>query len=56
MLKAGVRESAWQRLSLLHPADMGGILAGLPTTSRDSLLRLMHPDTVSWMLRQMNPS
>ncbi len=55
LLKAGDHESAWERLSILHPADMGAILAGLPRTSRDSILRIMHPDTVTWMLRQMNP-
>ena len=55
LLKAGDHHSAWDRLSRLHPADMGAILAGLPRTSRDSILRVMHPDTVTWMLRQMNP-
>ena len=55
LLKAGDHHSAWDRLSRLHPADMGAILAGLPRTGRDSILRVMHPDTVTWMLRQMNP-
>ena len=39
----------------LHPADMGSIVASLPRTSRDAMVRAMSPDTVAWMLRQMNP-
>ena len=39
----------------LHPADMGTILAGLPRSGRNTILRVMDPDAVASMLRQMNP-
>ena len=55
LIRAGNDRLAWERLSWLHPADMGTILAGLPKASRDSLVRVMDPETVTWMLRQMNP-
>lgn len=55
LIKAGDHESAWERLMSLHPADMGSIIASLPRNSRDSFIRLMDPDAVTWMLRQMNP-
>ncbi len=55
LIRAGDELSAWERLSWLHPADMGAIVAGLPKASRDSLVRVMDPETVAWMLRQMNP-
>ena len=34
---------------------MGSIVAGLPGASRDAMVRVMSPETVAWMLRQMNP-
>lgn len=34
---------------------MGLILAGLPRSGRDTVLRVMSPDTATWMVRQMNP-
>ena len=56
LIRAGRVEPAWDLLRRLHPADMASILAGLPGTSRDALLRVMSPETVVWMLRQMNPA
>lgn len=55
LIRAGDENTALNLIRHLHPADMGSILAGLPRTSRDTLLRVMSPDTVVWMLRQMNP-
>ncbi|MDE2899973.1 MAG: hypothetical protein OXN15_02970 [Chloroflexota bacterium] len=55
LIKAGYEHHALAMLRGLHPADMASILAGLPRTSRDTLLRVMSPDTVVWMLQQMNP-
>ena len=55
LIKAGEERSAWERLQAIHPADMGAVLVALPGNSRDALLRLMTPETVTWMLRQMNP-
>ena len=55
LIRAGEEQSAWERLRNLHPADMGSIVASLPRTSRDAMVRAMSPDTVAWMLRQMNP-
>ena len=55
LIKAGEESSAWELLRNLHPADMGSILAGLPRASRDAMVRVMSPETVAWMLRQMNP-
>ena len=55
LMKAGDQDSALARLTWLHPADIGAILIALPKASRDTLLTLMGPETVSWMLRQMNP-
>ena len=55
LLKAGRERSAWELIQHLHPADMGSIVASLPRTSRDVMLRVMSPETVAWMLRQMNP-
>ncbi len=55
LIQAGRAQSAWDLIQHLHPADIGSILAGLPGTSRNALLRLMSPETVVWMLRQMNP-
>ena len=55
MIRAGHGQSAWEMIRHLHPADMGSIVAGLPRASRDVMLRVMSPETVVWMLRQMNP-
>ena len=55
LLKAGRERYAWELIQHLHPADMGSIVASLPRTSRDVMLRVMSPETVAWMLRQMNP-
>lgn len=55
LIRAGDETSAWDRLRRLHPADMGAILAALPRSGRDSMLRVMDPEAVTWMLRQMNP-
>ena len=55
LLKAGRERAAWELIRHLHPADMGSIVASLPRASRDVMLRVMSPETVAWMLRQMNP-
>ena len=55
LIKSGEEQSAWERIQDLHPADIGSILAGLPHGSRQAMLRVMSPDTVAWMLQQMNP-
>ena len=55
LISLGQEERALQLVHSLHPADMGLIIAGLPRTSRDIILGIMSPDTVTWMLRQMNP-
>ena len=55
LIKAGEEHSAWELLQSLHPADIGIIVAGLPRASRDAILRVMSPETVVWILRQMNP-
>ena len=55
LLNAGHETRAWELMRNLHPADMGSIVAGLPRASRDAMLAVMAPETVAWMLRQMNP-
>ena len=55
LIRAGRERSAWELIRRLHPADMGSIVAGLPHANRDAMLRVMSPETVAWMLRQMNP-
>ena len=55
LIKAGNATSAWERIHRLHPADIGSIVAGLPSTSMHAIVRVMSPETVTWMLRQMNP-
>ena len=55
LINAGQELRAFERVRHLHPADMGAIVAGLPRASRDAMLGVMSPDTVAWMLRQMNP-
>ncbi len=55
LIKEGKEHSALELIRSLHPADMGSILVGLPRTSREAMIRVMTPDTVAWMLRQLNP-
>ena len=55
LIEAGDEHSAWERLRVLHPADMALILAGLPRASTAALLRVMSPESVVWLLGQMNP-
>ena len=55
LVRAGRERTAWELIRHLHPADMGNIVAGLPRTSREAMVRVMSPETVAWMLRQMNP-
>ena len=55
LIRAGREHSAWELIRYLHPADMGSIVASLPRASRDNMVRVMSPETVAWMLRQMNP-
>ncbi|MYB41805.1 MAG: magnesium transporter [Chloroflexi bacterium] len=55
LIEAGDEHSAWERLRILHPADMALILAGLPRASTAALLRVMSPESVVWLLGQMNP-
>ena len=55
LIRAGEEHSAWELIRYLHPADMGSIVAGLPRASRNAMVRVMSPETVTWMLRQMNP-
>ena len=55
LVRAGREGSAWELIRHLHPADMGSIVASLPRASRDVMVRVMSPETVAWMLRQMNP-
>ena len=40
---------------MLHPADIGSIVAGLPRASRDRLLGVMSPETVVWLFNHINP-
>ena len=53
LVKTGRESSAWELIRRLHPADMGSIVASLPRASRDAMVRVMSPETVAWMLRQM---
>ena len=55
LIDAGNEHSAWELIRHLHPADIGAIVAGLPRASRDTMVRVMSPETVAWILRQMNP-
>ena len=55
LISEGRANSAWELIRHLHPADMGSIVAGLPRASRGALVRVMSPQTVARMLRQMNP-
>ena len=55
LVRAGRENSAWELIRHLHPADMGSVIASLPYAGRETMLRVMSPETVAWMLRQMNP-
>ena len=55
LIRRGEIHSAWETVRHLHPADIGAIVAALPKGSRDALLVAMSPETLTWMLRQMNP-
>ena len=55
LVRAGNAQSAWQSIQHLHPADIGSILGGLPRTSRHAMVRVMTPQTVTGILRQMHP-
>ena len=55
LIALGREEQAIELMRSLHPADMGLIIAGLPRAGREAVLGIMSPDTVVWMLRQMNP-
>ena len=55
LIRAGDTHLAWDRIRQLHPADITSIVVGLPPASRDALVSLMSPQTVAWMLRQVNP-
>lgn len=55
LIKSGDLDSAWELLNRMHPADVGSILASLPGSSRDTLVRIMSPDTALWILEHMNP-
>ncbi len=55
LVREGRERSAWELIRHLHPADMGSIVASLPRASRETMVRVMSPETVAWMLRHMNP-
>ncbi len=55
LIAAGDEHSAWERLRGLHPADIGSIVAGLPRTGRERMLRVMSPDAVVHIFHYMNP-
>lgn len=55
LINAGEEHIAWERLNMLHPADIGSIVAGLPRASRDRLLGVMSPETVVWLFHHINP-
>ena len=55
LIETGQERSAWELMRRLHPADIGTIVAGLPRTSRDAMVRVMSPETMTWVLRHMNP-
>ena len=55
LIESGQEHMAWEHLRHLHPADIGTIVAGLPHASREAMVCVMSPETVVWMLRQMNP-
>ena len=55
LIRQGEAHRAWEMVRHLHPADIGAVVAALPGGSRDALLTAMSPETVTWILRQMNP-
>ena len=54
LVRLGYDALAWERLRSRHPADMGAILTAIPRAGRGSLLRVMGPESVAWMLRHYN--
>ena len=55
LIRQGEAHRAWEMVRHLHPADIGAVVTALPKGSRDALLTAMSPETVTWILRQMNP-
>ncbi len=55
LVGVGEEHRAWEIVRNLHPADIGAIVESLPKTSRDTLVRVISPQTFAWILRQMNP-
>ena len=55
LIKSGDEESAWEQLRRLHPADIGSILASLPSSGRTAMFRVMSPGAVIRVLERMNP-
>ena len=55
LIGEGRERHAWELVRYLHPADIGTIVAALPRNSRNALVRAMPPETLTWILRQMNP-
>ena len=55
LIGEGQEHYAWELVRHLHPADIGTIVGALPRTSRNALVRVMPPETLTWILRQMNP-
>ncbi len=55
LIETGQEHSAWELMRRLHPADIGSIVAGLPRNSRDAMVRVMSPETLTGVLRHMNP-
>ena len=51
----GQEHYALELLRNLHPADIGTIVSALPRTSRNALVQVMPAETLTWILRQMNP-
>ena len=55
LIGQGQELHAWELVRYLHPADIGTIVSALPRTSRNAIIRVMPAETVTWILRQMNP-
>ena len=51
----GQEHHAWELVRYLHPADIGTILSALPRASRNTIVQVMPAETLTWILRQMNP-
>ena len=54
-LESGDRATAWAELGLLHPADQGEVLGGLPRELQLSLLAEMESATVAGLLEFLEP-